>query len=176
MGSASQRLRIATLGVLGGTLGITLCPGRQIVGLSGMPPRDLEADLDVVVEEGYGHVGVLLEDHELEGFASRLLEAYAARGIQVHRHPIVDGSVPVDMTAFSAFVAELADLLRKGERVLVHCRGGLGRAGLTAAALRTLDGRQAGQAIEDVRVVRPWAVETREQERFVAEFAEAVAS
>lgn len=170
------RLRIAKLEALGGTLGLTLCPGRTIRGLTGMPPRDLDADLAVIVEEGFDRAGVLLEDHELDRFAPRLLEAYAERGIQVHRHPIVDADIPSDTVAFRAFVNELAGHLRQGERVLVHCRGGLGRAGLVSACLLTLDGRLPGQAIAEVRAARPGAVETVGQERFVAEFAEPSAS
>lgn len=163
------------LDVLGSTLGLTLCPGRQVTGLSSMPPRDLEADLDVVAEEEFGHAGVLLEDHELASFAPQLLDAYAHRGIQVHRHPIVDVSIPADMTAFRRFVDELAQLLRNGERVLVHCRGGLGRAGLVSACLLTLDGRAPRAAMEEVRAVRSGAIENEAQEQFVDQFAESAA-
>lgn len=165
-------LRIPTLSVLGGTLGITLCPGRQSRGILGMPPRHLGDDLAVVTSEGFQRVGVLLEDDELTRIAPDLLDAYAENAIAVHRFPIPDFHVPVDAPAYRVFVDELASHLGRGEKVLVHCKGGLGRAGLTAACLLTLDGRAADQAIREVRAVRPGAIENRDQERFAAAFAE----
>lgn len=165
-------LRIPTLSVLGGTLGISLCPGRQSWGIRGMPPRHLEDDLAVVKSEGFQRIGVLLEDDELTRIAPDLLDAYAERAIRVHRFPIPDFHAPVDAPAYRAFVDELAFHLGQGEKVLVHCKGGLGRAGLTAACLLMLDGRSADEAIREVRAVRPGAVENPDQERFAAAFAE----
>ena len=63
--------------------------------------------------------------------------------------------------------ARLRERLRSGERVLVHCRGGLGRAGSVAARLLVEFGAEPGEAIRQVRAVRPGAIETREQERWV---------
>ena len=57
--------------------------------------------------------------------------------------------------------------LRRGERVLVHCRGGLGRAGSVAARLLVEFGAAPVDAIAQVRVARPGAIETREQEQWV---------
>ncbi|MCJ7453727.1 MAG: ADP-ribosylglycohydrolase family protein, partial [Steroidobacteraceae bacterium] len=51
--------------------------------------------------------------------------------------------------------------------MLVHCRGGLGRAGSVAARLLVEFGADPGEAIRQVRAVRPRAIETRAQERWV---------
>jgi ADP-ribosyl-[dinitrogen reductase] hydrolase len=56
-----------------------------------------------------------------------------------------------------------------GHDVLVHCRGGLGRAGTIAARLLVELGMEPAEAIARVRAVRPGAIETPEQERFVRE-------
>jgi ADP-ribosyl-[dinitrogen reductase] hydrolase len=62
--------------------------------------------------------------------------------------------------------ARLRERLRLGERVLVHCRGGLGRAGSVAARLLVEFGATPNEAITRVRAVRPNAIETREQEQW----------
>jgi ADP-ribosyl-[dinitrogen reductase] hydrolase len=62
---------------------------------------------------------------------------------------------------------ELRALLRRGLDVLVHCRGGLGRAGTIAARLLIELGMDPTKAIEHVRAVRPRAIETSDQERYV---------
>ena len=54
--------------------------------------------------------------------------------------------------------------------MVVHCRGGLGRAGLTAACLLVQAGMEPGEAMALVRKTRPGAIENSRQEKFVREF------
>jgi len=54
-----------------------------------------------------------------------------------------------------------------GERVLVHCRGGVGRAGTVAALMLVECGESPAIAIQRVRAARPGAIETAGQERWV---------
>jgi ADP-ribosyl-[dinitrogen reductase] hydrolase len=61
----------------------------------------------------------------------------------------------------------LRSMLRNGLDVLVHCRGGLGRAGTIAARLLVELGVETLTAIAKVREVRPGAIETRDPEKFV---------
>ena len=63
----------------------------------------------------------------------------------------------------------LRDRLRLGFDVLVHCRGGLGRAGTVAARLLVELGAHPDRAIRSVRDVRPGALETEDQEDHVAQ-------
>lgn len=53
--------------------------------------------------------------------------------------------------------------------MLVHCRGGLGRAGTIGARLLIELGMEPETAIRRVRAMRPGAIETREQEKYVLE-------
>jgi ADP-ribosyl-[dinitrogen reductase] hydrolase len=62
---------------------------------------------------------------------------------------------------------KLRSILRRGLDVLVHCRGGLGRAGTIAARLLVELGMEPTKAIASVRAVRPGAIETSDQEIFV---------
>lgn len=72
---------------------------------------------------------------------------------------------------WSAAGEELRSILRNGSDVLVHCRGGLGRAGTIAARLLIELGMPPKTAIERVRAVRPGAIETRAQEEYVLAIA-----
>jgi hypothetical protein len=83
--------------------------------------------------------------------------------------PIVDVSIPDEQFEREWVVAgeELRSILRRRLDVLVHCRGGLGRAGTIAARLLIELGMEPTKAIERVRAVRPGAIETPDQERFV---------
>ena len=57
--------------------------------------------------------------------------------------------------------------LRSGQDILVHCRGGLGRADTIAARLLIELGMEPATAIEQIRAVRPGAIETSGQEHYV---------
>jgi ADP-ribosyl-[dinitrogen reductase] hydrolase len=62
---------------------------------------------------------------------------------------------------------QLRKRLASGERVVVHCRGGLGRAGTVAALMLVECGESPEVAIKRVRAARPGAIETAGQERWV---------
>ncbi|MFC6590652.1 dual specificity protein phosphatase family protein [Deinococcus lacus] len=81
--------------------------------------------------------------------------------------PLPDRRVPVDLAAFEALLSQLEAALQEGRGVLVHCRGGLGRAGVVAACLLIRGGLEASEAVSLVRQTRPGAIETAEQEAFV---------
>jgi ADP-ribosyl-[dinitrogen reductase] hydrolase len=87
--------------------------------------------------------------------------------------PIVDVSVPDEWFEEKWVTAgeELRSILRGGSDVLVHCRGGLGRAGTIAARLLIELGMEPETAIARVRSVRPGAIETRAQEEYVLDIA-----
>jgi ADP-ribosylglycohydrolase len=99
------------------------------------------------------------------GFA----DAVARSGIDWHHLPIKDVNIPDAMFearwAYHGHV--LRERLRNGERVLVHCRGGLGRAGLVSARLLIELGMYPDVAITKVRQARPGAIETDDQLRYV---------
>jgi protein-tyrosine phosphatase len=64
---------------------------------------------------------------------------------------------------------------QNGENVLVHCRGGIGRAGLVACSWLLSNNycTSAQEAIAFVRKRRsPKAIETKEQEQFLEHYTE----
>jgi len=169
--SSSNPLRIAEIAVgsAGGLIGITFAPGKhQPSGLTGAHWRDLGADLDVIAAWNAAAVVTLVERHELDSLGVAALDAEVRRRhMEWHHWPIQDYSVPdaAFEAAWPARSAALRSLLACGGRVLIHCKGGLGRAGTVSARLLVEGGTAPGDAIRAVRAVRPGAIETGPQER-----------
>ncbi|WP_018185185.1 ADP-ribosylglycohydrolase family protein [Kaistia granuli] len=174
MHKKNSRLRIAEIesGEGCGLLGVTFAPGKKQVGaLSGNHDRDLGADLDVIADWNAAAIITLLEPHELAALHIDALGHEARRRMMEWHHlPIEDGNTPDAgfELGWEAESARLRGLLRNGANVLVHCKGGLGRAGMIAARLLVEMGVPCAEAMVQVRSARPGAIETRAQERWVA--------
>jgi ADP-ribosyl-[dinitrogen reductase] hydrolase len=152
-----------------GRVGLTFCPGKvQPHGAAGAWSRDLGLDLDAIAAWGAVAVVTLVEEHELASLQVPALGAeVAARHMEWLHLPIRDAGVPGP--AFEAAwrdggVGEgLRARLRDGFDVVVHCKGGLGRAGTVAARLLVELGVSPPEAVRQVRAVRPGAIETEAQ-------------
>jgi ADP-ribosyl-[dinitrogen reductase] hydrolase len=156
-----------------GRLGLTFCPGKQQAqAATGSWSRDLVLDVEMIARWNAAAVVTLVEDHELASLGVTAL-GDAVRGAHMawHHLPIRDVGLPGPEfeAAWERKGGELRAMLRDGFNVLVHCKGGLGRAGMVAARLLTELGWEPGDAIAAVRQVRPGAIETRAQERHVME-------
>jgi ADP-ribosyl-[dinitrogen reductase] hydrolase len=83
--------------------------------------------------------------------------------------PIADVSIPDQRFEDECKTSgnTLRSMLRDNLDILVHCRGGLGRAGTMAARLLIEIGMDPKKAITSVRMARPDAIEIRAQEKFV---------
>src|SRR5262249_3558125 len=103
-----------------------------------MVDRDLALDLNVVRDWGAAGVVTLLEPHELTMLrVEKLGEEVLRREMLWFHLPIVDASIPDKRfeQRWKGVDKELCSILCSGRHVLVHCRGGLGRAGMIAARL-----------------------------------------
>lgn len=169
--STSHPLQIGSIPIGNGLIGVTLCPGKKGDSVFGAPwDRDLGTDLEAIAAWGASCVLTLIEAHEMPMLGvSGLPEAIRATGPACHHLPIRDVDVPGE--AFMAAWREIAPLLQqdldRGRRILVHCRGGLGRAGTVAALLLIERGIAPRAAIARVREARPGAIETRAQENWL---------
>lgn len=171
--SATHPLRIdeIAVGAAGGLIGITFCPGKSSESLRGWRwERDLATDLDEIARWGASAVVTLIEEHEFELLHVRNLGAeVSARGMEWHHLPIVDVAAP-DARFDQGWITtgpKVRGILLAGGKVLIHCRGGLGRAGTIAACLLVELGVKPRDAIAHVRRARPGAIETADQERYV---------
>jgi ADP-ribosyl-[dinitrogen reductase] hydrolase len=171
--SLTHPLEIAALsaGPTFGRVGITFCPGKyDRHAMSGSWERDLSRDLDAISDWGAVAVVTLVEPNELVALRVEHLGEEVRRRKMLWFHlPIIDVSTPDEGFERQWEVAgnELRTLLRSGRDVLVHCRGGLGRAGTIGARLLIELGMEPATAIRQVRAARPGAIETNEQERYV---------
>lgn len=166
--SETHPLEIATIEAVpgGGRLGVTFAPGKRVDGWR----RDLAKDLDAIVAWGAKTLVTLIEPHEFDLLSIPSLgEEARARGLDWLHLPIRDVSTP--NRAFERAWPEVSSTLRRrlasGESVVVHCRGGLGRAGMIAARLLVESGQEPEEAMARVRAVRPGAIETFPQEKWV---------
>jgi protein-tyrosine phosphatase len=150
-----------------GRIGITFCPGKHDhFAHTGAWARDLALDLDAIAEWGAKLVLTLVEHEELRVLkVPNLGEEIQSRGIEWRHLPIADFSVPTENFEQQWIMQgkEIRSLLRSGDDVLVHCKGGLGRAGMIAARLLVELGMDPKEAIRTVRQVRKGAIETSAQ-------------
>ena len=164
----ASSLRIDELAVpgLAGRLGLLACPGAAWA----QPDRpdfacSLAADLDAVVAWGARTLVTLMEWREFARAGVEDLPRLAERRLHWVWLPVPDGEAPDER--FAAAWPGASQLLRArlaaGERIAVHCLGGLGRTGTFAAQLLIEHGLDARLAMAAVRALRPGSIETRAQ-------------
>jgi len=168
------RIDAVTVPETDGLIGMTICPGKDEYAGLGIPSgpwkRDLELDLQVIRDWNAQALVTLIEDFEFELLSvPEFPEKARELGIRWFHLPIVDVWIPdkVFEEDWGRAGEELRQLLREGGRIVVHCRGGLGRTGLVAARLLIEIGMAPQEAIRRVRAARPGAIQTKEQENYV---------
>lgn len=135
--------------------------------LTGAWRRDLDIDLDIIKDWGASLILTLVELHELEQLrVARMGDAVRIRGMQWLHLPIKDYHPPSASfeESWVTHGAQIRQLLRNGSDILVHCKGGLGRAGMIAARPLVELGVPPKEAINSVRAARKDAIETADQE------------
>lgn len=132
----------------------------------------LEDEIKKLARSGVETLVSLLEPQEADwlGLAEEGLLAEQA-GIKFLSFPIQDVHVPADLAAFRTFVSELAERLRSGERIGMHCRGSIGRAPLTAACTLIHLGWSAKNALAAIEKARGCPIpDTQEQLRWILNY------
>ena len=132
----------------------------------------LEDELLRMKNAGIQTVVSLLEKYEA-AFLELTDEARVARkaGLYFLSFPIPDTQIPSDPAAFETFIKYLANRLRAGEHIGVHCRGSIGRATVTAACALIHLGWSPRSALFAIAAARSCAVpDTQEQENWVLNY------
>lgn len=123
------------------------------------------AGVDVVVS-------LLTEDETADLDLVKEPELCQAHCIVFRSWPIEDRGVPIYRKATFDFLKELERSLAQGKRIAIHCRQGIGRSALMAAALLVMHGHGPEPAFASIAGTRGCSVpETAEQMSWVAEFA-----
>ncbi len=145
------------------SLAIVLCP-RGGDGLEDELRRFRTAGVQTLVS--------LLEDDEAAWLGLAKEGPLAEHvGMTFLSYPIPDVHVPPDTDSFRAFVAGLANRLREGERMGVHCRGSVGRATVTAACTLMHLGWEPETALQAIEEARGCTVpDTAEQLRWILRY------
>ncbi|KAK7057379.1 phosphatases II [Favolaschia claudopus] len=185
-----------------GNIFLSSCPGKKVrlqgpvKGRSGVC-RDLHADMRRMKDLGVGCIVCCLDDAELEflGAPWQLYERAAkVVGISVLRIPTPEGLAPPTPASLDAHLTRIIDTyILRGVPILVHCRGGIGRAVVVAccAAIKLglcgwlCDAREEAVSVHQdtldfvSRVIRMArrrrsikAIETYEQVQFLVDFVE----
>lgn len=150
--------------------------GNPPVGLAIVPcphaDSQLADQLRRIRQSGVDTLVSLLEPREAAwlGLADEVSLAEQA-GLCFLQYPIHDASVPRDTASFRSFVAGLAERLRAGERIAVHCRGCIGRAPITAACTLIHLGWTPAAALAAITMARGCTVpDTVEQHRWIMDY------
>jgi protein-tyrosine phosphatase len=127
-----------------------------------------QAGIDVVVS--------LLESGEAEDLGLDEERKYCeANGMEFYSLPIIDRGVPTSDVEAARLLAALDHALTEEKNVAIHCRQGIGRAGLIASTLLVERGISPSEAIQRVSAARHAPVpETAEQRAWIDSFAAAL--
>lgn len=148
-------------------------PGRLAISPRPRGGDWLEDEVDAWQRSGIRMVVSLLADDEvvelgLEEENSQLQK----RGMRFIHFPITDRGVPTSAPDFSALVRRLAAELSDGCSILIHCRQGIGRAGMLALGVMLVCGLSLETAIRNIEAVRGTSIpETAGQREWMEDFA-----
>jgi protein-tyrosine phosphatase len=113
-------------------------------------------------------LSLLTKEEESELAIQDEADEVVKQGMRFISFPIPDRGIPASSTAAVEMLDDVHDELQRGKNVLVHCRQGIGRAGMVAASLLVLDGSDPRAAIKEASNARGVPVpETPDQEQWI---------
>jgi protein-tyrosine phosphatase len=176
--SDNNPLRIDTVDFPAGQAGIALCPGKyDDYARTGPCHRDVGKDLAQIKNWGAKIIVTLMEEDEMALLRVSHLPR-TARELNLSwwhfplpdMHPLEFAPSPVfdpQNDVWSLPAALLRQFMKEGGRVLIHCRGGLGRTGTLVSRLLIEEGYSPEKALVTVRKARAGSVETFDQRDYL---------
>lgn len=158
-----------------GMIGLTSCPGARDEFIFDLYGEILGDDLQVIRSWGASVVVTLLDDFELHSLCGRekfRQQVEAHNMIWLHM-PVTNRGTPDERfdKQWTAAAPSLCSLLRKGKRIVIHCKEGIGRAGLIATRLLVELGVPVEEAMRIIKKARPGSLMMYSQEKCCYEFA-----
>lgn len=139
-------------------------------GAIGIMPRPrgndwLADEVKRLKESGVKTLVSLLEKDEIQELGLRDEERLCNQEqIEYINFPIKDRAIPTEQAAADRLTKLLDEKVTEGKKVVIHCRMGIGRASLIAAAVLIRRGLQTDKVIEKITKVRELKVpDTDEQ-------------
>ncbi len=165
---------------LEGRIGISSVPGRRGRDAAGIAwSRDLDSDLHRLRERYLTDVLVTLLERgeyvtdEFDAFdVPDLLVRAQHHGMQSDWTALPPENIPISLDQLFILVERILGHARAGRNVVIHCDDGLGRSGVVATCCLTALGASVGEALEEVRSVRPGAVIGASQHQTLRAFDE----
>lgn len=123
-------------------------PGRLL--LHSMPGRfeAIESVWHQLRNEAVGAIVCLTEEYEIRLKSTNYAEALKTGTVPCSVLPfeIREGGVPEDRDAFWTLANNVAQRLKSGEAVLIHCAGGVGRTAMLAVSVLLALGKKLDEA------------------------------
>jgi len=174
---------------LTGNIALSSCPGKKVRSRAGSSGHRAADGADVFLKRNLANdflrlrsaqitlVVNCLPDADLVKLGTPIsdyLSVAEAFGLHVIRIPMLEGGVPQNSIERVAMqIDAIVGYVRNGANVLIHCKGGVGRASLVAACMlmRLEVCPDPYFAVNYLRKVRsPHAVETMRQEDFIDQY------
>lgn len=151
-------------------------PGRLAIMPRPLGGESLDDEIRELREEGVSVLVSLLTEGEADVYGLGEEERRCAeRGLRFLSFPIPDGGIPSSDESARTLVEHLAENVREGRSVAIHCMGGIGRSSTIAACVLLLLGVSVDDVFDLLREARGWPVpETARQRQWVEAFAEAL--
>lgn len=150
-----------------GALGLTLCPGKyQPIASTGSWDRQLDVDVQALVDMGVSRLISLITKEDMQVLrVTDLPGEVAHQGLAWDHLPLPDTTAPTQswMEQATPVLNDIIASIPEGAKVVVHCMGGLSRAGTFASLYLWMRGMDMRDAIKTVREIRgPHAMNSRQ--------------
>ena len=123
---------------------------------------DWDEDIAYLKQNGLSFVVSLTEEPLIK-------DRIISEGFGFYHLPIRDMDAPMPRMADEA-IKIMRQQTAEGNRVLLHCKGGVGRTGMMGACYLVSKGYSAKDSIEMVRKVNNAYIQTRTQESLIAHY------
>lgn len=160
-----------------GHIGVTFCPGKvQPWSMTGGWDRDIDLDIRELRKSNVKHVISLITKEEMNELKVKNLgKKLQHNGIEWYHAPTPDEEVPDHkwfVRSLSIIKQIMPNFSRDGTRVVVHCKGGISRAGMFACIVAWLMSKRLDmdEAISMFREMRDPRGINKSQEQYLLDY------